>query len=228
VVLAALLGALASCDTKKPEAPSGETQPFEVAAVQFEQNATDSDVEVVFQVKSGAEGLSQLTITAPNGRVVTDFTASDTVTLGMRQFRFESPEPKDVDRLKAAYPEGAYTFTGTTSSGLRLQSSATLSHELPATATFVQPEPGAQGVAANKLVLKWSPVAGVEAYVVYVEHDGLGVNVTARIPGTASSFVVPDGFLTPGVDYKMGIGTVFKNGNTSYVEAEFRTADAGS
>ena len=59
-------------------------EPFTVASVHFEQNATDGDVEVVFDVKGGAEGLAGLWLIAPNGRIVADFTASDTMTLGIQ------------------------------------------------------------------------------------------------------------------------------------------------
>lgn len=199
---------------------------FAVATVLFEQNATDGDVEVVFEVKGGAEGLARLTIVAPNGRTVADFAARDSSTLGMRQFRFESPEPKDVASLKAAYPEGVYVFSGATASGSRLEGRATLSHRLPATSTFVRPVGGAEGVGIKGQVLSWKPVANLAAYIVYVEQEELGVSVSARLPGSASSFVVPDGFLVAGTEYMIGIGTVTKDGNVSIVEATFKTAAA--
>src|SRR5262245_37352464 len=69
---------------------------FAIATVCFETNATDGDYEVVFEIKGRAEGLNHLTITAPNGKVVADYSARDASTLGLRQFRFESPEPKDL------------------------------------------------------------------------------------------------------------------------------------
>jgi hypothetical protein len=200
--------------------------PFAVAHVQFEQNATDGDVEVVFEVKGGLEGLSKLTVVAPDGRTVADFAASDASTLGLRQFRFESPEPRDVASLKAAYPAGEYVFSGVTSSGSALHSRATLSHTLPATATFVRPAPDAENVPTRNLVLAWTPVKGVAGYLVYVEQEELNVSVNAHLPGSASSFGVPAGFLAPGTEYKMGIGAQTKDGNVSYVDASFRTAPA--
>ena len=89
----------------------GSSQLFAFAKVHFEQNATDGDVEVVFEIKGGDEGLANLRVVSPDGRIVIDFTAPDASTLGIRQFRFESPEPKDIEGLKTAYPEGVYTFT---------------------------------------------------------------------------------------------------------------------
>jgi len=198
--------------------------PFGVASARFEQNATDGDVEVVFEVKGGDQGLTRLTISSPDGRTVVDFAAADPSTLGMRQFRFESPEPRDVAGLRAAYPEGVYSFSGATASGSRLQGTATLSHRLPATASFLRPAPGAEGVRVKGMTIAWSAVEGAVAYLLYVEQDDLGVEVTARLPRTARSFVVPDGFLGPGTEYTMGIGVVSGEGNVSYVEGSFTTA----
>ena len=104
------------------EKPSDPAAPFAIAQVHFEHNATDGDVEVVFEVKGGHEGLAKLGVMAPDGRTVIDFTAPTASTLGIRHCRFESPEPKDIESLKSAYPEGAYTFTGATAAGKKLYS----------------------------------------------------------------------------------------------------------
>ncbi|HEU5305469.1 MAG TPA: hypothetical protein VFU40_12545, partial [Gemmatimonadales bacterium] len=111
--------------------------PFAVASVRFEQNATDQDVEVVFEVKGGKDGLAKLVVVAPDGRTVIDVTAPDASTLGIRQFRFESPEPPDAAQLRAAYPEGVYTVTGTTAGGQTLRGASTLHHKLPPAASFL-------------------------------------------------------------------------------------------
>jgi hypothetical protein len=67
-------------------------------------SVSDGDVEVVFDVVGGKEGLARLTVVAPDGRTVVDFTAPDASTLGIRSFQFESPEPPDIGGFKAAYP----------------------------------------------------------------------------------------------------------------------------
>ena len=204
--------------------PTGASEPFELAHVQFEHNATDGDVEVVFEAKAGAEGLAKLTVKAPDGRAVVDVTAPDTSTLGTRQFRFESPETTDAERLKAAYPEGAYTFTGVTVSGKRFEGSSTLSHQVPATATLLKPAPDEEDVNPRRLVLKWSSVLNIEAFIVYIEQDVLQVSINSRVPGSVTSFEVPEGFLVPGTEYTVGLGTVTKDGNASFVETTFKTA----
>ncbi len=205
---------------------SSESHPpesFAVARVLFEQNATDEDVEVVFEAKGGAEGLAKLTVISPDGRTVVDFTAPDASTLGIRQFRFESPEPKDVKGLKAAYPEGVYTFSGATASGVKYQGKSALNHTLPTTASFLQPKAEAEGVALKNLEITWTPVKNVAAYMIYIEQDELEVELTARLPGTVAKFAVPEGFLLPETQYTLGIGTVTEEGNVSFVETWFTT-----
>ena len=58
--------------------------PFPVASVHFEQNATDGDVEVVFEVRAEDDGLTELLIVSPDGRTVVDFNAPHSTTLGRR------------------------------------------------------------------------------------------------------------------------------------------------
>ena len=217
------IAALSFAGAAGSQGTPGSAVPFGKAFVHFEQNVTDKDAEVVFDVKGVAEGLTKLTVVAPNGKTVVDFNASDAATLGMRKFMFESPEPQDVANLKAAYPEGEYVFSGVTFSGATLSGRATLHHALPPTATFVRPMPESKDVRVRGLSLAWTPVAGVDGYIVGIEQKDLGLNVTAKLPATASTFVVPEGFLTPNTDYVMELGTVMKDGNASFVETTFRT-----
>lgn len=203
---------------------SGPSVPFAVASVHFEQNATDRDVEVVFKVKGGDEGLARLIVVSPDGRTVIDFTAPDASTLGIRQFRFESPEPRDVESLKSAYPEGVYTFAGATAAGDKFYGESSLNHKLPATASFLRPGAGAKGVGAKDLEITWTPVKNLAAYIIEIEQEALDVHITARLPGSVATFAVPDGFLLPGTEYQLSIGTVTDEGNISFVESTFTTA----
>ena len=203
---------------------SAEPLPFATAVVRFEQNATDGDVEVVFEITGGDDGLTKLTIVAPNGRTIADFAAPDRATLGLRQFVLESPEPRDVAALKAAYPEGVYVLRGTTTGGQTLAGRATLSHRLPATTTFVRPQTDAKDVDARNLEIAWSAVAEATAYIVELEEEGVDKSLKLRIPAATTRFRVPDGFLQPGKEYTLGIGAVLKDGNVSFIETSFETA----
>jgi hypothetical protein len=207
-----------------PHSLAGPSLPFAVASVHFEQNATDGDLEVVFEVRGGAAGLARLTVVSSDGRTVIDFTAPDASTLGIRQFRFESPEPGDVASLKSAYPEGVYTFTGATGTGSKLHGTSRLSHSLPAPVAVLRPAAGARDVGTRDLGITWTPVQNLAAYILYIEQHELGVEITARLPGSAAAFAVPNGFLVPGRAYQLGIGAVTKQGNISFVETTFTTA----
>ena len=56
-----------------------------------------------------------------------------------------------------------------------------------------------------------------------IEQEELALEITATLSGTATKFAVPDGFLAPGTEYTLAIGTVSKEGNTSFVETTFTT-----
>ena len=216
--------ALGGC-TPTSEAEFAESNPFPSASVHFEQNATDGDIEVVFKIKAEDEGLSELLVISPDGRTVVDFKAPEPSTLGIREFHFESPEPPDVDSLKAAYPEGVYAFFGTTSSGDKLAGRSSLSHQLPGTAEFIKPASENQGVSVAEPKLSWSQVEGVAYYILEIEQDELNMNLTALLPASTTSFTLPDGLLLPGEEYELAVGTVSSEGNISFVETGFTTSE---
>ncbi len=197
---------------------------FEVATLHVEQNATDKDAEIVMEVM-GEDGLAKLTVTGPDGRTILTFAAPDMKTLGMRQFRFESPEPQDMAALKAVYPAGTYVFEGTTGSGTRLRSTAMLAYGLPTPVALTAAIANATNVPVTNLRITWTPVKGVAAYVVSLEQAELNETITVRLPGSAAAFSVPDGFLRRGKSYQLGIGTVATQGNMSFVETTFTTAE---
>jgi hypothetical protein len=209
------------------QTPTSGAQPFGSLQIRFEQNATDQDVEVVFELVGDRNGLVQLTAVAPDGRTVIDFKAP-AGSVGLRQFRFESPEPRNVASLKTAYPAGVYHFSGTTSAGVKLQGETSLSHTLPAAATFVRPALDAEGVSTESLEISWKPVPGLEAYIVSVEQEETNHSIVARLPASATRFTVPSGFLAPNTEYKLAIGTVTQKGNGSFVETTIKTGAAGA
>lgn len=198
-----------------------DAAPMADAKVYFEQNATDGDAEVVFAATSGDVGFETLLITSPDERVVLHFKSSDT-KLGVRHLQLESPEPEDIEAVRSDYPEGVYTFAGTTVDGVRLTAKATLSHKLPPVAEFVHPLPDAEEVETT-LTVEWINPGGMAAIVVSVEQEDDELEVSAKLSGDATQFTVPAKFLRADTKYKLAIGTVAKGGNISYVEAEFST-----
>ena len=195
---------------------------FEKAVVYFEQNATDKDAEVMFEAIGSGAGLAALKVVAPGGHTVIDFKAPDS-KLGLQHITLESPEPKNDGSVQADFPEGEYTFTGSTVTGVKLLSKTMLSHKLPDPASILSPRADAKGVPVKGLQIKWNAVKSLAACVVVIEQEETTHSITAKLPGNATSFTVPDGFLRPGTEYKLAVGTVSRDGNTSLVETNFTT-----
>ena len=63
-----------------------------------------------------------------------------------------------------------------------------------------------------------------DAQVFVIEQEASGRKIRVTLPASATSFSVPDGFLRPHTEYKMAIGTVAKDGNSSFIETSFTTA----
>ena len=196
---------------------------FEAVAIHLEQNATENDAEIVIDVTSGDVGMASLKVVAPDGRTIVDFKSPDS-KFGLRHFAVETPEPKNDGRLQKDFPEGEYTFTATTLKGVKLTSKAELSHKMPEIVASFKPAADAKDVPTKGLQITWSGVKNLKGYIVTVEQEESGHEIKATLPSTATTFSVPDGFLTPGTEYKVSIGTVAENGNMSFVEADFTTA----
>lgn len=197
---------------------------FEHAAVRIEQNATDEDVEVVFEATSGDIGLATLRVSAPDGRTVIDFKAPDS-KLGIRHLVLESPEPTNDGRLQKDFPAGEYTFTGSTVTGDKLSSKATLSHKLPGPASIVRPRPKEKNVPVKALQIRWTAPKNLASCVIAIEDEKTGVKLLqATLSGAATTLAVPDGLLASGTEYKLEVGTVTREGNRSFVETSFTTA----
>lgn len=224
LLLGGIVGMVSQCLALEVSGESPRPESFAVASARLEQNATDGDVEVVFEVEGSDDGLTKLAVVSPDGRTIIDFTAPDVSILGTRGFHFESPEPRDTESLKSAYPEGTYIFTGTSAAGVKFHAESTLSHKLPAAISFLRPPAGKRGVDTKDLRITWTPVQNVAGYIIDIEQDELDVSITAKLPGSVTSFPVPDGFLVPGTQYELAIGAVTYEGNRSFVETVFTTA----
>lgn len=203
------------------EAPAADGKAFTAAGLHLEQNATDGDFEIVLEALA-EQGLATLVVTAPDGRVIIDYKSPVGTDLGMRQFRFETPEPEDLKALQAVYPEGVYSFAGTTGGGVALEGKASLSHTVPAASSVVTPS-GARAVGLEDVEVAWTPVKGAKGYIMEIDQADLGINITTTVPASITSFTVPDAVLRAGRKYTLAIGTVGENGNTSFVETAFST-----
>jgi hypothetical protein len=198
---------------------------FEHLAIRVESNVTDKDFEIVVEATGGDTGLSTLKVSAPDGRVVIDFKAAPNTKLGIRSYRFETSEPKSLASLTSEYPAGVYTFTASTVTGMGFSGTATLSHNLPAVATFIRPRPDETNVPLSGLQVTWGAAKNVASYHVTIEDDATERKVVqAALAGDSTTLSVPDRLLAPGTRYKLAIGTVAKEGNAAFVETSFTTA----
>ena len=195
---------------------------FEQVRVYLEQNLRDKDAEVKFDVVGNESGLATLIVSAPDGRIVLDFKTGAS-KLGMRHFTLESPEPKNDGRLQKDFPAGVYKFVGQTVNGVKLEGQATLSHLFPEPASLMRPRADENNIAVRGLRINWGASKDASAIVVVVEHEKSGRVLRVNLPGDAKTFSVPDGFLLPGTEYKLAIGTVSADGNASFIESGFTT-----
>jgi hypothetical protein len=197
---------------------------FEKVGVYLEQNLRDKDAEAKFEAIAGNAGLVTLKVTAPDGRTVVDFKTPDS-KLGIRHLILESPEPKNLAAIQAEFPAGAYRFTGLTAGGVKLEAEAVLSHRLPAAVSLVYPRPGQKSLSVASLDIRWHPVKDSVASIVVLEQEHSGREIRTNLSGTATEFAVPRGFLQPGMEYTLAIGTVTSEGNKSFTEITFSTGD---
>ena len=202
-----------------------KVKPFANANIRFEQNVTDGDVEVVFEIKGDDKGLSSLSVVSPDGRTVFHFKSPDNSTLGIRQFHLESPEPKDVESVKKAYPEGLYKFTGLDEEGTKYYGECTLNHKLPETVSNLKPDSEFPDPGINNLEITWGPVPNIHSYVLEIDQDELEIKITAELPSTITKFILPEGVLKAGFEYALSIGTIAKNNNRSFLEITFTTTE---
>jgi hypothetical protein len=195
---------------------------FEHVAVFLEQTVEDEDTEIVFDAVSGSVGLKELQIVAPDGRLVVDFKAPDS-KLGIRHVTLESPEPKNDGSLQADFPAGTYKFNGTLTSSTTLRGEATLSHAFPGPARITQPRDGERLVPGKPLQIRWNPARDAAGYAVVIEQEQSGREIKVDLSKTASTFIVSDGFLLPGLEYKLAIAAIAKGGNRTVTEMDIAT-----
>jgi len=195
---------------------------FASASVIIEQNVTDKDMEVVIEATGGDDGMALLKVVGPKGRTIIDFKSPDSA-LGLRHFKFESPEPKNHNSMKADFPEGEYVFKGQFVSGKKLYAKVMLSHKLPAVTPFIYPRPDANKVPYKGLVLKWQRIGNPASYIVEIEQEQSGLSSKTKLSSNTVSLAVPDGLLIAGTKYKISIGAVAQDGNSSFIETEFKT-----
>jgi hypothetical protein len=128
---------------------------FAEARIFFDYNSTDNDLGV--HVFLDAEDWRTLDIVHPNGQTIFEVTVRGGFRkLGLTEMFFEGAEPSLdevlLEELLEQFPEGKYKFIGTTVDGTLLESTARLSHAIPA-----GPDASAE-VDEGEVTIRWKAV----------------------------------------------------------------------
>ena len=206
--------------------------PFDDARLKIEFNATDGDAGL--QIFVDAEPWRTVTITDPRGREVARFKSEDVIKdFGLTELFSESSEPPfdefPFEQFKQLFPEGRYTFSGTTIDGQQLKSVFRFTHKVPDAPNIVTPADESD-VAPDQLVVSWDSVTSpdgvkVVAYQVLVVADepaqGNPVRVLdVMLPADATRLPIPAEFLQPG-GYKTEVLAIENGGNQTLTEVAF-------
>ncbi len=197
---------------------------FDTASIRLEQNTSDGDGEALITLRGpDGTGVSKIKVIAPNRSPVFELEAERGGRLGMGQMVFETPEPT-IPEVKQAFPSGLYRFVGKGTNGAIVTGEATLSHNFPAAPILTYPIDGAIGIPTESLQILWTPVANATGYFVELEQKDLGLVNKIDIQDIQSTFSPPAGWLLPGVEYVLAVGSIGAEGNRSFTEIHFTTA----
>jgi Fibronectin type III domain len=222
-VPAVYLGIAAGADPKPVE--------FADARLKVEINATDGDAGL--QIFLDGEAWNRVELLDPDGHALLDIDVTGRAeNYGLTELFSESSEPPFVefplDQFKALFPEGAYTFRGTTIDGAPMTGTATLTHDFPDGPEILSPVADSK-LPADQVVVQWAPVttpAGIDitGYQVLVEQEEPVLRVfSADLPPTATQLSVPAEFVQPRTEYKVEVLAIESGGNQTLTELTFHS-----
>lgn len=237
--------AAALCMTSLFAQADDDEFPFDEADLYFEMNHTDGDLGIHALIDG--DPWKKLTIEDPTDRKMMVIKVKGKLKRqGLTELFFESAEPP-FDELApedffARFPEGEYEIEGITLEGEELESSAWLSHVMPAPAEDIY----VSGVAASDdcdddvpevsapVTIEWAPVVRshpdvgeygvieVTKYQLVVEREEPELLVySVDLPSDVTSFSVPEAFTDLGEEFKYEILVREASGNQTAVESCF-------
>lgn len=227
------------------------TDKFKVTNVHFETNASACDMGI--QVGFDTEGLTEGTVTDPNGLEMYSFKSSaGTRKIGGQTEGFlEGVEPQITELMDAlgcersdeplrtlsdlfdAFPEGAYVFSGQRG-GHTIEGSAKLAYHIPAGPKITSPA-FESVVPAGSVAIRWKPVSGpilhdlgpvtITGYHVIVEEDAgeVAPELDVDVAASETNLTVPRQFLKPATGYLLEVLSTDKSGNQTITEGYFCT-----
>lgn len=221
ILIMSVLSATTAYADEESFSKERNSRSFESLSIVYETNVTDGDGEIVIKAKA-FEGMKHFMIFGPTGKKYHDLHADDLKKIGLAQIVLETAEP-DINTVKKAYPEGAYTFIARTVSGALLYEKRQLNHFLAEPPQFTPCDQ--DNLDPNALTVAWTPSPYAASYEIEIENDDLNVNMTLALTGDTTQVMVPPGFLQPGAEYEIGMTSVTASGNKSVVECNFTTAN---
>jgi Fibronectin type III domain len=211
----------------------GDLKPVEFsdARLKVEINATDGDAGL--QIFLDGEAWNHVELLDPDGNAVVDVDVTGRAeNYGLTELFSESSEPPfeefPLDHFKALFPEGTYTFRGTTIDGTPMTGTATLTHDFPDGPQILSPAAGSR-VERDQVVVTWSPVTtppgiDIAGYQVLVVQEEPVLRVfSADLPATATRLTVPAEFVQPRTEYKVEVLAIEAGGNQTLTELTFRS-----
>jgi hypothetical protein len=204
---------------------------FSDARLKVEINATDGDAGL--QIFLDGEAWNEAVLLDTQGNAILDVDVTGRAeNYGLTELFSESSEPPfeefPLEQFKELFPEGTYTFRGTTVDGVPMTATATLTHDFPDGPEILSPSAGSK-VPGDELVVQWAPVttpAGIDitGYQVLVVQEEPVLRVfSADLPATATKLPVPAEFVQPRTEYKVEVLAIEAGGNQTLTELTFRS-----
>lgn len=215
------------------------------AKLNIEHNATDNDTG--FQGFVDSEGWENLTLTGPEGNVLTFNGQGKLGNLGLTELFFETVEPANTDvsiaDMLSKLPEGEYKFSGQAIEAGekkgRVTGTATLTHNIPSGPVLLSPKSKEVVSSENDLTISWGAVTktitgspvNIIAYQLIVEEDakphphmiGKQNSLSMYLPSTTTSMPIAKGFFKPKTNYKWEVLAIEESGNQTLSSGEFST-----
>jgi hypothetical protein len=233
-LVAATVGGAAAIGAGGREGAAAQARPipFEGSDLFIEINATDGDAGL--QMNLGGDEWRRLVLRDPSGRVIMETTGEGRLrNYGLTDMFFESNEPPFDEvpfrRFRARFPEGRYTFRGTSVEGRRLVGSDRLTHDIPARPNVLAPAEDAVVDPAANLVVRWGPVTRprgirIVRYIVIVTEEDSERELSMELGPRVASATIAPGFLARGRDYAVEVLARERSGNQTITEVPFRTS----
>jgi hypothetical protein len=231
-VAAGVIAMLIATTITKGVFGAAEPVPFKEARLITEINATDGDAGL--QVFLDHEPWRSISISRPDGSKILDVQTSGVLQdYGLTELFSESSEPPfeqfPLDEFKQLFPEGNYTFTGSTIDGVQMESTVPFSHDFPSGPRIRAPQDDAR-IGQDDVVVRWTPgpqPPGVKLksfQVLVVKESGAKRVFSADLGPGARSIEIPEEFMQAGVEeYKAEVLAIDVTGNQTLSEVAFST-----